>query len=111
MEYDPDDRECRFVCPWKDECETKFYGKDRGRKSSSSSKVPAKKGKSTTATQEDDYPDITEVPAEEDESMFSVYMHNGLLAAAEEMGHEFIYMIRSVPRKEYDFTRNREKTD
>ena len=54
-----------------------------------------------------EYPDVDDVDPGENESMASVFFFNSALAALEETGHEFVFMVRSVPRKRYDFSPER----
>ncbi len=106
-DYDSGDDECRFQCVWRKTCAEEYYGdavkKSKGVKKAGPKKSPKK------AEDVDEYPDVEDVDPSDDESMASVFFYNAALSAMEETGHEFVYMIRSVPRKKYDFSPERRR--
>jgi hypothetical protein len=111
-DYDSGDDECRFQCVWRKTCAEDYY-KGAVKRSRGVEKVPPKKSPKKKAEEVDEYPDVEDVDPGEDESMASVFFYNAALSAMEETGHEFVYMVRSVPRKKYDFSpeRNRRRKD
>lgn len=105
-DYDSGEDECRFQCVWRKACAEEYYGETAKR---AKGRVAPKSTSKKAAKQAelDEYPDVDDVDPGDDESMASVFFYNSALTALEEAGHEFVYMIRSVPRKKYDFSPER----
>ena len=109
-DYDSGEDECRFQCVWRKSCAEEYY-EGSVKKSRGVTKSTNKSPKNTPKKSADvgEYPDVDDVEPGEDESMAGVFFYNAALSALEETGHEFVYMIRSVPRKKYDFSPERRR--